>query len=219
MTIHDDIASERAKLAKVVMNNKLGKLITSDILYPVLDTLDKQIPNILYEAGVKFEKILKSYLSSIAPSGFNYKVYMYDASKPRGERTWLIDEWTASSPGDPPAQHTGTLFRETGFMVLPNGKLRVGLLKDEGEMSDDETEFKSAFFRGGKVFVSADDSYNIQTPVGTYGREHGDWFIAFMDIHREQLRKLIRNSTRKALNKITRKTSLKRAVIFKVYFK
>lgn len=219
MTIHDDIASEKAKLAKVVMKNKLGKLITSDVLFPVLDQLDKQVPNILHEAGVKFEKILKSYLNSVAPSGFNYKVYMYDASKPRGSRTWLIDEWTASAPGDPPARHTGTLMDETGFMVLPNGRIRVGLLKNFGEMSDAETEFKSAFFKGGKIFVSADDSYNIQTPVGEYGRYQGSWFIDFMNAHREQLRKLIRTGTRKALNKVTRKTSLKRAVIFKVYFK
>ena len=51
MAIGEDIDRERAKLIKVTFGNKLAKKVTQDVLFPILDSLEKQYPLILETGG------------------------------------------------------------------------------------------------------------------------------------------------------------------------
>lgn len=228
MAIISDITSQRARLVKAVYKGKLGKRIVKDVLVPILDQLEKDIPKIMQDAAEWARMRIVEYLRSTTPSGRTYKIYHYDPSQPRGNRTTLIEEYTASAPGEPPAQLTGTLIEAIDYRIFSDGAFQVGLLKDVGEFSDSLSEFESVFYRAGKIFVNPDLESSTQTPVGTYGKflEQGTqhmaprpWFSSAMNEIRSGLRDRIRKNVKISLNKATKLTTIRSAIVFKVYFK
>ena len=221
MSIVKDIHNEKAKLVKATFANKLGKKITSDILMPILNQLEQDVPIIMENAAQWMTQKVTDFLHSVSPSGRTYEIWELDSSAPRGQKARKIAEYTASGEGQPPAMLTGTLSESIEYEMFSDGSFKVGLLKSWEEYSDAKSEFESAFFAGGKIFVGKD--YNTSwTPVGTYGRylesKFRPWFRGFMNDHREELRQKIRTDVRKSLNKITRRISVRRAIVFKVYF-
>lgn len=222
MSIIKDIHSEKAKLVKCVYRSKLGQKINDNILFPILDKLEVDIPIIMDQMGQWTRNKIQEYLFNSVPSGRTYEIWELDPDAPRGQKAVYVDSYTASAPGEPPARLTETLIESIEYKIFSDGSFRVGLLKNWGEYSNAMTELESAFFAGNKIFIGK--TYNkSKTPVGTYGRILGDdlrpWFREFMDSIREELRQRIRNNIKKSLNKATRKISAKRAFVFKVYFR
>lgn len=222
MAIMSDIANERAKLVKATFKSKLGKRITSDILFPILDNLEKSIPIIMEENAKWLQRKIVTYLQSVTPTGRSYRIFEYNPDAPYGQRTKYLFTHTASKEGQPPATLTGTLSDSIGYEVFSDGSFRVGLLKQPGEFSDLNTEFEYAFMKMDMIFVM-DEGNEYTSPVGTYGRELEEskrpWFRKFMDSIRDELRQNIRKDVRKSLNKITRRISVRKAIVFKVYFR
>lgn len=229
--IYNNIKNERVKLVKATFGSKLGKNITDNILMPILDELEEVVPLILLDCAEWAKKAISDYLKNSASSGWTYEIYYYDPSMPKGKRTTLLDEYTASAPGQSPAMLTGTLVESIEYQLYNDGSFRIGILKDEGVFSDAMSEFESVFFKGGKIFVNNDLAAAKKTPVGTYSKylaegtegkhpmdERPHFEYAMHEI-REELRQKIRSRVRIALNTITRRTSVRRAVIFKVYFR
>ena len=76
-----DIASERVKLIKCVQSSKLGKMITSGILNPILDQLESDADDILTDVAEYARDRILSYMASSVPTGRTYKIVEYDANK------------------------------------------------------------------------------------------------------------------------------------------
>lgn len=225
MAISDDIAREKIKVVKAVFGSKLGKHISSNVLLPILNKLEKSYQSILDEVGNQLRDAIRDYLITSQPSGRTYKIYEYDPTRPYGQRNVLIGEHTASAPGEPPASLTGTLADSMEYMVFPDGSLYVGLLKGWGEYSDAGTEMESAFYSHGNIVIRVNtDVPNIKTPVGTYGRILEDevrsgWFKEIMTFLKPSIRERIRKDVKRSLESITRSASVRKAVVFKVYFR
>jgi hypothetical protein len=220
MAFKDDIVSERVKIVRCVFKSKLGKKISNEILNPILDALEKGYPDMLDNVGREVRNSIVEYLMTSEPTGRTYRIYTYDPSAPYGSRTELIGEHVASAPGEPPAALTGTLANSIEYQVHADGSLYIGILRGWGEYSDAKTELKSAFYRFGNIVISLDESVipNKQTPVGTYSRWHGRWYEDIMEVTRPLMRKRLRKDLRNLLNKTTKKTSVRKAVVFKIYF-
>jgi hypothetical protein len=225
---YDSCKRERVKLIKVVHRNKLGKKISDEILMPILNQLEEDYSIILENIAEWAKERIQNYLRDSSPSGRTYKIYHYDPSMPWGHRTILIDEYTASAPYDVPAQKTGTLVESIEYRINSDGSFHIGLLKDKGIFSEMQTEFESVFYRSGKIFVNPNLEASTKTPVGTYGdylatgtpnMAERSFFQRSMNEIRNELREKIRKNIRTSLNKITRRISVRRAVIFKVYYR
>ena len=224
-----DIASERVKLIKCVQSSKLGKMITSGILNPILDQLESDADDILIDVAEYARDRILSYMASSVPTGRTYKIVEYDANKPKGQRSTVIGEYTASAPGEPPAQLTDTLIESIGYELFSDGSFIVGLIPDYGEMSAAASELESSGYAWGSILIGPNAS---QTPVGTYGRalESGyssalagpikarPWFEIVMDSIREDLRERIRKNMRTSLNQATRRYTVRRAIYFRITF-
>lgn len=229
MGILDDIEVEKNKLiGSSVGTNMLGKLISNKILVPILEKLEEDIPDIMQSAAEWAKDQIISRLQSTTPSGRSYKIYHYDPSAPKGGKLTLIDEYTASAPGQLPAQLTGTLVDAVDYRIASDGSFRIGVLKDFGMFSDGGTEFESVFYRNGKIFVNPDLEKSSKTPVGTYSQYLADgtdhmterpWFREIMNEIQDELFFRIENAVKNSLNNITKGIIIRRAIVFKVYFK
>ena len=234
MTFKTSIVQEKAKLVKAVIGNKLGQKITKGILLPILEQIEEDYEEVMTDAAQFAQGRIIDYLHSSTPSGRTYKIVAWEP----GVGSRIIGTYTASAKGQPPASISGqvkgtpTLLNAIDYEIDSDGSFRVGLLKEYGEMSDAGTEFESVAFRFGKILVNPNLETNRKTPVGTYGRalEGGftnkatntqvqrPWFEKMMNEIREELRQRIRKNIRKSLNKATRRISVRRAIVFKVYF-
>jgi hypothetical protein len=228
--LRDDIHQEKVKLVRATFGSKLGKKISDEILMPILNQLDEDTLWIMEQSGSKIAEFITDFIESQTPSGRTYKIYDWNPSAPRGHRLTLIDEYTASAPGEPPAQLEGALAQAIGYELHDSGYFKVGLVDPYtygGERIGSELE--STTYQYGKILKGPADK---STPVGTYGRalEGGffnvrvgvpvrrEWFQPLMDHIRSDIRKMIREACKKALRKATRKISVRRAVVFKIYF-
>lgn len=231
MAYFQDIASARTKLVQVTQATKLGRMIRNNVLGPVLDQLEKDGPDILEDAALFLSVQIRSHILATAPTGRTYKIVQYDPSQPRGHRSTVIGSYTASAPGQPPARLTSTLVNSIGYEIYPDGSMTIGLLPDYGEMSDAGSELMSSGYAWGSILINEENAK--QTPVGTYGRalEEGyssaqagpiaarPWFGPIMDEFRDEFRQRIRDNMRKSLERATKSTTVRRAIIFKVYIK
>lgn len=222
-----DIKNEKVKLVKAIHGSKLGKKITDEILMPILNQIEEDAQDVMEDAAQWVTEKITDYMQAATPSGRTYKIYHYDPSLPKGQRSTLIAEHTASAPGQLPAQLTGTLIDAIDYRINADGSFRVGLLKSPGEFSAELTEFESAFFKHGKIFVNPDLTVSKQTPVGTYGEyltkgtpnmAARPFFAPLMEELKPELRARIRKNMRQSLNKATRRISVRKAIVFKIYF-
>lgn len=230
MAIYSDIAQEKAKLVKVMNRSKLAKSITDGILMPILDQLEDDARYIMEEAAQMLVDRIKDYMIASTPSGRTYKIVSME-----GGKGTVLGEHTASRSGEPPAMLSGTLVESIGYEMFSDGSFVVGLLPQWGDFSDTMSEFASSGFsiKTGSIIINGKSEMK-QTPVGTYGRaleggftnaktgkyvEPRPWFKPIMDELKEPLRQMIRKSVRKSLGQITRRYSIKRAIVFKVYYR
>lgn len=227
-----DIAREKVKLVKYMNKSKLAKSITSDILMPILDQLENDSNDILEEAAQLIVDRIKANIIESVPSGRTYKIVEYDPSKPRGQRSQVIGEHIASAPGEPPALLSGTLVESIGYEMFSDGSFVVGLMPDYGEFSEFGSEFESSGYSpyGGGAIIIGEDPH--QSPVGTYGRaleggftnakagkvKQRPWFRDIMEELKKPMRDAIREAVQKSLNKITRRYTVRRAFVFKIYY-
>ena len=233
MPIKQDAQAERIKLVKAVFGSKLGKKIADDTLIPILLQIEEDAEYILEDTAIYVRMLIVEYLMSITPAGRTYKILHYDPEGPRGHKTTLIGEYTASAEGQPPAQLTGTYAESMDYEIAKDGSsFRIGLLKTWGEPSDTGGEFESVAFSHGNILVNPDLEKSTKTPVGTYGTALTSgftshisgktvarpWFTNFMISIRPEIRKTIRSAMKETLRKATRKISVRRAIVFKVYF-
>jgi hypothetical protein len=225
----DDVAREKAKLVKVMNKGKLAKSITTEILMPILDQLEDEVVIIMREAAQLIVSAIKENMIANTPSGKTYRIVEYD-----GDKAKTIGYHTASAPGEPPALLSGTLVESIGYELYSDGSFMVGLLPEYGESSEFGSEFESSGFSLKHMSIILNGNSPMKaTPVGTYGRaleegfthhltgEHVQrpWFGPVMDELREPIRKMIRNSVQRSLNKITRRYTIRRAIVFKVYYR
>lgn len=231
MPYFQDIASIRTKLTRVCMNNTLGGIIHRDILSPILDQLESDGKEIIEDAAMWLKNRIQSYMAASVPTGRTYKIVSYDPAKPRGQRSNVIGEYTASAPGEPPASLTGTLVDSVGYEIDYEGRIRIGLMPEYGEMSDAGSELVASGYAWGSIIINEENAK--ATPVGTYGRalEEGyssyvagpiaarPWFQPVMDEYRDEFRKRIRDSIRESLNRATSSSRIRRGIIFKVYIR
>lgn len=232
MTIADDINKERAKLIKVTFGNKLAQKVTTDILMPILDNLEAQYPYILDTVGKWVTNQIKIRMLEWKGTGAKYVIYEYNPDAPRGQKKKPIGTYTAGDPLGPPVSYdsgdslippTGSLAEAVQYELYADGTLVVGLL-DKGFSTG--REFRSmGYVPGpeGEKGILVGDGGTVQ-PVGTYWEhliknERANWFRHLMIELRSEYREKLRTEARKALNKATRRLSVRRAIVFKVYFK
>ena len=223
MPIISDIKRERANLVSIVNRSKLARRVTDDILFPILDALENSAFGILEEVGKKIEKELINGILSTVPSDQSYKIYYIDPDAPRGQKIQDVDEYTPSLMGMPPKSLTGSLIECIGYQVNADGSVDFGLIKDTtGE------EFESMSYFPGKIYVDITGERNKKKTVKEYASIldsenyafQRPWFDEILnDYLRDEIRKFIRLEIKKALNKITKRSSVRRAMIFKVYFR
>ena len=228
MAFRQDIVQERGKLIKATLGSKLGKNISDRILMPILDRLENDYEAVLSEAANWARDEIVKYLTSNEPSGRTYKIVHYEPGV--GSKT--LRSYTASAEGEPPShKNTGTLAKSISYEVDSDGSFKVGLLIGYNDPPVG-TELKSSGFLGqwGKILQTP--GMMTQTSVGKYGRalEGGfinkegvyverPWFEKTMDEIRDELRQRIRKGMSESIRKATRKISVRKAIIFKVYYK
>ena len=226
MSIRKDIAEERIRIGKAVVKSKLGRAIAERILNPILDEIDKEMEDSLDWIGTFIVAHLQEHILANQPSGREYKVVLVDTGAEEDAYSEL-GTYTASAPGQPPASFdsglgvpTGTLFESISFEIDENGRVAVGVFNSTGN------EYTSLFYRGGKIFVT-DNGEGSKTPVehyanmldvGTDSVSPRPWFREKLDELRPQIRRMVRERLKKALNKATRSHGAKTAIYFRVYF-
>ena len=223
MPIISDIKRERAKLVTIVGKSKLGKKITDDILFPILDSLNDSVLEILDKVGKEIERELIENILSTVPSDQSYMIYYVDPEAPRGEQIQSKEEYVPSLLGMPPKSLTGSLIECIGYQVNSDGSIDYGLMKDTtGE------EFESMSYFPGKIYVDVTGQRNKKKTVKEYAaildsEEYNfqrPWFDEYLnDYLRDKIREFIRSEIMKSMKKITRRISVKRAMVFKVYIK
>jgi hypothetical protein len=139
-----------------------------------------------------------------------------------------IGEYTPSAPGGPPISSsslevgippTGTLWASLSWDIDEFGRLHIGVLESTG------TEFESSFFKWGKIFIGGETT--SKTPVGQYAKILDDpgaaayrpWLKTFMDANRDVVRGWIRSEVKEAISSITRRPTVKRALVIKIYWR
>ena len=225
-----DIREQKVRLVKATFNSKLGKNIVDNILIPILEQLEEDVPKVLTEAADWARKRIVDILISTTPSGRDYAIYEYttgDFKNRTLHEGFKPNPHTASDDYQPPAKLTGTLASSISYEVYADGYFRIGVLKEEGESSDAGTEFESSFYSPSKHSIYVNTEGGFTTPVGTYAKylAEGTQYMrprpfleACMDEIREELRQRIRKNIRRSLNKSTRRVSIRKAIVFKVYF-
>jgi hypothetical protein len=231
MSIGQDIEEERARLIKVTFGNKLAQKVTEDVLFPILNSLEEQYPYILDNVGKWLTNEIKTYMMAWQGTGRTYKIYEWNPDAPYGQRQTKVAEYTAGSDLGPPVSFnsgnplippTGSLVEGIQYEINAKGYLSVGLLNPGFTTG---REFKSTAFYGGKILIGPDTT---SQPVHHYwkelnkirgGSKNLTWFKELMLDLRKGYREKLRSEARKALNKATRRISVRRAIVFKVYFK
>jgi hypothetical protein len=229
MGFTEDLAHEKAKLVQVVQGNKLARAITSNILEPILSAIEEMVPHILESAGQMVVKELMHVIETTA-KGNDYMIYYVDPNAPKGQQIQDTEYYNASVGGMPPGNFTGSLVQSIRYDIdISNGSVSFGLPAGAGTGK----EFESMSYFPGKIYVDVTGERNTKTPAGKYGNAldigytskygndvHHPWFRETMDAYlRDEVRQFIRSELRKALNKVTRKTSVRKALVFKVYFR
>lgn len=224
-----DITEQKVRLVKATFNSKLGKKISDEILMPILDQLEENIPTILTEAADWARDKIVDILVSSTPSGRSYGIYEYSTGEFKNLTEHELHPHQASAANQMPATMTGTLAESVSYEIYSDGYFRIGVLKEFGEESDEGTEFKSSFYspRMKAILVNTDPSKLSSTPVGTYAKylasgtkymKRRPWFKRAMFEIKQELRDRIRKNVRTAFNKATRRISVRKAIVFKVYF-
>lgn len=236
MAIVEELRQEKLKLVKVVQGNKLGKKITSQILNPILDALADGIPGILDKAGREAINHLMANIQSSVPGDSIYRIYELDTKAPKGQKTSKENSevYIPSLQGLPPLSKTGSLVDSIEYKVDLDGFLTYGILKQSTGK-----EFESYSYFPGKIYVDIGGE-NTRTDVGVYSNaleekesslvektwglsKHGydrPWFKEILDDYlREHIRDYIHEQINILLKKTTRRISVRRAIIFKVYFR
>jgi HK97 gp10 family phage protein len=228
MAIIQDIREQKVRLVKATFYSKIGRRITNEILIPILDQLEKDVPIVLEEAANWARKRIVDILSSNTPSGRTYRIFEYTTGDFKNRTPHEeYDPHTASAENEMPAKLTGTLAASISYEIHSDGYFRIGVLKEEGEFSDAGTELESAFYSPSKHTIYMNSEGGFTTPVGTYAKylAEGTQYMAprpflerCMDEIREDLRKRIRKNIRRSLNKSTGRVYVRKAIVFKVYF-
>lgn len=226
MTIKRDIAEERIRIGKAVQKSKLGAAIADRILNPILDAVDKEMEEISDWIGKFVVAHLRENILRSTPSGREYEIVLVESNGDKNIYT-TIGKYKASAPGQPPASFnsglgvpTGTLFDSIDFEIDETGRVRIGVFKSTG------TEYTSLFYRGGKIFVSADnggnrtsvEDYANYLDTGTERVAERPWFRQVLEELRPQIRKMIRERLKRALKRRTRSKGGRTAIYFRVYF-
>ena len=236
MAIGEDIDRERAKLIKVTFGNKLAKKVTQDVLFPILDNLEKQYPLILETVGQWLSMRIAQYMMEYEGTGRTYQIYEYNFDAAKGQKKTHLATYTAGGDFGPPVSFdagggslippTGSLLEAIRYEVDASGSLNVGLLNPNFSTG---REFKSLGYYPSSMNETDDDIILVSSdassqPVGHYWRElitneRYNWFHHMMIELRKEYREKLRTEARKTLNKITKRISVRRAIVFKVYFK
>jgi hypothetical protein len=224
MSIYSDIYGERLKITTIVHRDKLGKHIYQTILNPILEELYNSIDGILQNVGETMINALIDTVTSSGQGGGTYEVWLID---PEGKNVYLGD-YTASAKGGPPfsaasgidgVPATGTLASSLMWDIDADGRLIIGVGQSAG------TEFESSFFKWGKIFVGGD--IVSKTPVNVYAKALDDpghksyrpWLNAFIDANKSVVRQWIREQVGEAINKVTRRPTVKRALEIRIYWR
>jgi len=173
MALRTDIVEERAALNAIVKRSALGRHINESILRPILDSIEREINDILDSLGFMIVAELQHRMATAAP-GYTYEVYLVDENAPKGsgDRYDFIGWYTASAEGGPPSSGisqetglpTGALYESLRYKVNREGSLTVSMESPEGSE-------KHYFFKGGKVFLPASGEFSRLTgkwKVGQY---------------------------------------------------
>jgi hypothetical protein len=223
MSLKKEIAATRISVNRAVVKSKLGKLISDQILNPILNSLDNRADEIAHDIGMFIVDHLKDLIQSSSPSGRTYEIVVVSPDGDKNTYT-SIGSYTASAPGQPPASFpgphgipSGTLLESINFEVTGNGNVLVGIFDSTG------TEITTLFYRGGKIFISEGMDEGSTTDVTYYSNlldEHRNrpWFREPMEKLRPQIREILRRKMRAALNRSTRSKGRK-GIYFRVYFR
>lgn len=226
MSLSADAQNVRVNVQKIVNKSKLGKIVAERYLEPILQELEDAEIDILFDAGEFIVTWLKTRIQADTSTGGTYKVYEVDfgAGEGAAKNSYeLLGEYKSSGKGNPPAWSmgssglpTGTLLESISFQVSSKG-VSVGIFNSRG------TEMRSAFFRGGKLFVS--DQVEA-TPVEEYANildnrtyaNHRPWLKYPMAIVKEKVRKRIKNGFRKAIKRATSGASTGQTLYYRMYY-
>lgn len=224
MSLEQDVKAIKFRLNNIVYKNKLGKKITNDILFPILDELKDREKQLLEELGDALVRYLIDRIANAQLSGWSYTIVEYDPDAPRGQKEKEIGTYTSSVKGGPPTGipqegvPTGSLIDSIKFEISSNNTLLIGqLIKETGY------EFESSFFRGGTIFVIPGHAHGKS--VSEYGNILDDpkymhkriWFNNVLMELKPKIREIIRGTMKEVLRQSTRRTSVRKAITFRIY--
>jgi len=225
MGIHNDILETKLRLNSVVIKSKLGKSIVSNILNPVLDSIDEEMKDLSYWLGDFIVTALKHVIASSKPSGRTYRIILVGSGEHKYED---IGSYTASASGDPPNSMpgragvpTGTLMESISFEIIGDGKLKVGIFNSTG------TELETLFYAGGKLFVSEGGGgsktsvvdYATMLSKGTSRIEAKPWYEDTINELKPIIRAKVKETLHRAVRRASRRKAFGKAIYFRVYFK
>lgn len=223
-----DIMSEIIKINSATVRSKISKRIAEETLIPILNTIRKRTNEVATLIGEDLVFQLCANIMMNQSSGGEYTVVQ--VSGPKGNAEYeVIGTYNPSASHNPPKSvasgndllpTTGTLLSSIEYKIEENGSVRVGIFNSPG------TEFRSLFFKGGKIFVSEEEGdatnvieYAQYLETGTEKMMPRPWFTSVLnDEFRAKIRKTVKEKMRKIVKEETRSKTIAASMYFRVYF-
>lgn len=229
-SIENVVNRERINIHRVVKGSKLGKHITKNILEPILEDLNVILDDIIDWCGFLLQDEIH-YLLSTASPGHTYDIYYVDPDAPYGFRTMKIGEYQASAKGGPPKSpkggggempQSGSLYQSIVYSIEGN-TITLGIKSI--------TPPYKLWYKWGKLFHFADSDlapgdtsvYGIAldnpSMIDSKGEEQEErswpyrpYWRSGINKVKPQLKNRFREEFSKALQQITRRPTVKRAL-------
>ena len=222
------IMSEIVRINTVCLKNKISKRIAKESLIPLLKTIKERANEVAEIVGETVVAELRNNIINNTVSGGTYEVVRVTRAGDKNSYE-TIGTYNSSASRNPPNSiksanklipPTGTLLSSIDYNILDNGRVEVGLFRSTG------TEFKSLFFKGGKIFVSENEGkatsvleYSKYLETGTGNMEPRPWFTSVFDSEfKENIRKLVNNEMHKIVRQETRSKTIQASMYFRTYY-
>ena len=217
----EQVKREIINLRRVVKGSKLGKHISEDILIPILEQIDPIVDEILDWIGWYLTEEIKHTLATAQGSGFVYSVYYVDESASYGKYT-KVGEYESSQRGGPPISEnigdveipqSGTLLKSIMYQIRGSSVV-LGI-------EDNKTPYSVWYNENwpGKLFITESEGRSasvygsiLDDPNYGNGAYYRPYFSSVIRQMKGKLKKQFREVFNKEIRKITRRTSVTRAI-------
>jgi hypothetical protein len=214
---HEQVKREIINLRRVVKGSKLGRHISENILIPILEQIDPIVDEILDWVGWYLQQEIREVLTTARPSNFVYTVYFVDEGA--YQKYTKVGEYRSSQRGGPPISEniddpeipqSGNLLKSITYEVRGSNVI-LGI-------EDNPTPYNVWYNPDwpGKLFVSKGEGRSASVYGAVLDSPKYDhyrpYFTSTIRQMKGKLKKQFREHFKREINKVTRRTSVKRAI-------